>query len=204
MLSMYICVLLTIVKPGEQDMVPPLSISGICTRGQLKVFPLAHTLYRADPCPCQYLSLPVQRHRTPLTLLLPHDLPTSCPHLSCLRRRRNPIRNLWFHLRYHPQQLFNNLIPRLAARLFDFLQLLFRLFISVSFGFLVAACMLPKPNVSIHALTYSCVILRKWEHRTFFSKSLNSSSFFFRYSSISFWASLLASLTLLERSGRDG
>ena len=165
-------------------MFPPLSIGDVCTGGQSNVFPLVHTLYRADPC--QYLSQFVQHHRTPLTLLLPHNRSTSCPHLSCLRRRGNPIRNLRFHLRYHPQQFFNNLISRLAARLFDFFQLLFRLFISVFFGFLVAACMLPTTNVSIHALNYSCVILRIRGHRTFFSKSLNSSSFFFRYSSISF------------------
>lgn len=36
---------------------------------------------------------------------------------------------------------------------------------------------------------------------TFFSNSLNSSSFCFRYSSISFCASFLASLTRFERSG---
>ena len=135
----------------------PLSIGDACTGGQLKLFPLVHTLYRADPC--QYLSQPVQRHRTPLTLLPPHKHSTFRPHLSCLRRRRDPIRNLWFHLRHHPQQLFNNLISRLAPRLFDFLQLLFRFSISVFFSFLVAACMLPKPHVSINALTHSCVII---------------------------------------------
>ncbi len=40
----------------------------------------------------------------------------------------------------------------------------------------------------------------EWEG-TFFSNSLNSSSFCFRYSSISFCASFLASLTRFDRSG---
>ena len=132
--------------------VSPISIGDVCTGVQLKIFPLISTLYRADPC--QYLSQPIQRHRTPPSLLLPHNLSTFYPNPSCLRRRRNPIRNLRFHLRYHPQQLLNNLISRLTPRLFNFLQLLFRLLISVFFGFFVAACILPTPNVSIHALSH--------------------------------------------------
>lgn len=144
--------------------------------------------------------------------------PTTSPPIpspSRLRRRPNSIRNLRLHLRSHSQQLLHNLITRLPPGLFDFLQLLFRFSISFFFGAFVAACVLLKANkyVLMHALPclFMCVVVDNREgggsiggERTFFSNSLNSSSFFLRYSSISFWASVLASLTLLERSRRRG
>ncbi len=126
---------------------------------------------------------------------------------SCPWRRSNSIRDLRLHIRNHAQQILNDLIPRLAPCLLDLFHLLVCIFTGVFFCFLVAACVLSNPSFFDQQLYLlqsmggpSVCGWVEWES-TFFSNSLNSSSFCFRYSSISFCASFLASLTRFDRSG---
>ena len=107
------------------------------------------------------------------------------PCRSCLRGRSNSIRYLRLYLRDHAQQILHDLIPRLTPCLLDLLQLLVCVFAGVFFCFLVAACVLSIIRRSAAVLATSmggqegvCVCV-EWES-TFFSYSLNSSSFCFR------------------------
>lgn len=63
-----------------------------------------------------------------------------------------------------------------------------------------SAFLLPLVCWNTHQYLADCLAV---EGRTSDSNFLNSSSFFFRYSSISFWASDLASFTLFVRSGNN-
>jgi hypothetical protein len=78
------------------------------------------------------------------------------------------------------------------------------IFASVSLAASSSIFLLPLECCASHQSAAVCMVgLLEWKRRTSFSKALNSSSFCSRYSSISFWASDLASFTRFVRSG-DG
>lgn len=64
----------------------------------------------------------------------------------CLWRRSNPVGDFRLHLRNHPQQIINNLIPRFAPRVLDGLHLLLCVLAGILLGLLVAACVLRLTN----------------------------------------------------------
>jgi hypothetical protein len=105
---------------------------------------------------------------------------------------RHLVRYFWLRSDDSLDEICNNLVARLLAGLIDLLQFCIGILVGVFFGLLVAAGLLDSgQNMS-----------RDNELVRFTSDSnfLYSSSFFFRYSSISFWASALASFTLFVRS----
>lgn len=100
--------------------------------------------------------------------------------------------------RHGLDQIIHHFLAMLLAGLVDFLHLGLGLLVGVIFGFLVSARLL-FDIISILDPLRSHNSARGV--RTSASNFLNSSSFFRLYSSISFCASVLASFTLLVRSG---
>lgn len=100
------------------------------------------------------------------------------------------------------EQIVNDLLALLVANVLDLLQLDIVLLVGIFLGLLVAAGVLSRQwSELIEESTRQDVAELDWLRRTSVSNFLNSSSFFWRYSSISFWASLRASFTRFVRSG---
>lgn len=109
---------------------------------------------------------------------------------------------VWFRLdlRNRLQQVLNDLGALLIFGGSDFSQLLLYFLVGFFLGFRVYSSMLY--TVIIMRISFKLQPGNRTEARTSDSNFLNSVSFCFLYSSISFWASLRASFTFWVRSER--
>lgn len=143
--------------------------------------------------------------------------PTVDPPSSRLWRRRDSIRHFRLDVHDDSEQFFDNLVTPCGSCFVYLLKLGVGIFAGVLFGFLVAAGMLSidmsagkssdrrmrsKRSRALEIVMWGGARSEGFGVRTSDSNFLNSSSFCLRYSSISFWASVRASLTRFVRSMR--